>query len=306
MARFGGILANVNGSIQIGSVLGIKIRVHVLLLLLLGLLVLGSEDASMAFLVAVTTFAIVLLHELAHSVVAMRFGLRVLDITLWPLGGMARMSDIPESTRIEGWIAVAGPLLNYVLAVIALPFVVWLHPWSGDPSRIFARWSLYFLGANVLIGTFNLLPAFPMDGGRILRAFLGRKGDWVLATERAVNVGRAVALLLAIAGCFGFRLFGMQSVMWLLIAIFVWWAGTQELFAVRARHGLDPLAIFRAYAAGMKGWNVQQPASEFARAQASPGEAPPVSGQAQGFTNEELERLERFRGPLRNYPPEST
>jgi Zn-dependent protease len=306
MARFGGILANVNGSIQIGSVLGIKIRVHLLLLVLLGLIVLGSGDGWTAVLLTATTFGIVLLHELAHSVVAMRFGLRVLDITLWPLGGMARMSDIPESSRIEGWIAVAGPLLNYALAALALPFVLWMFVGASEPPRELANWSLYFLWSNLLLGTFNLLPAFPMDGGRILRAFLARKGDWVLATERAVNVGRAIGLLFAIVGCITYRWLGMQSFMLLLIALFVWWAGPQELYAVRARHGLDPLAVFRAYAARMKGWNVQQPASEFARAQAQPGEAPPIAREQRGFTDEELERMERFRGPLRNLPPESS
>jgi Zn-dependent protease len=299
----------VNGSIQIGSILGIKIRVHVLLLVLLGFIVLGSRDAGMAALLTATTFGIVLLHELAHSVVAMRFGLRVVDITLWPLGGMARMSEIPESSRIEGWIAVAGPLLNYVLAAIALPFVIWMQFGSAQVSDTLANWALYFLWTNFFLGTFNLLPGFPMDGGRILRAFLGRKGDWVLATERAVNIGRAVAFLLALFGCLSFGYLGMQSLMFVFIALFVWWAGTQELLSVRARHGLDPLAAFRAFAARATGWNPQQPVSEVARparAQARPGEAPPVAGDARGFSDEDLERLERFRGPLRNFPPEST
>ncbi len=305
MARFGGILANVNGSIQIGSILGIKIRVHVLLLLLIGFFVLGSPNAGMAALLIATTVGIVLLHELAHSVVAMRFGLKVVDITLWPLGGIARMSDIPESTRIEGWIAVAGPALNFALVALSLPVAIGL--WTIDGASPFLlNWVTYFLWSNFVVGSFNLLPAFPMDGGRILRAFLGRKGDWVRATEQAVSIGRSVALLLAIASLLGFRLLGMEVVMLLLVALFVWWAGAQELAAVRARHGLDPLSVFRAYAARMRGWNVQQPASEFARAQAQPGEAPPVSRDQRGFTDEELERMERFRGPLRNFPPEST
>ncbi len=297
-----------NGSIQLGSVLGIKIRVHVLLLLLLGLIVLGSTNAWTAGLYCATTFGIVLLHELAHSVVAMRYGLRVVDITLWPLGGMARMSEIPESSRIEGWIAVAGPLLNFVLAAITLPFVGWMWA-SGGTYPVLRDWAYYFLLSNVFLGGFNLLPAFPMDGGRILRAFLGRKGDWVLATQRAVNIGRAVAFGLALVGCLGYGFLGMQSLMFIFIALFVWWAGTQELLSVRARHGLDPLAVFRAYAARTMGWNPQQPASEYARPprpQARPGEAPPVSDEARGFTADELERLEHFRGPLRNFPPEST
>ena len=299
-----------SSSIQIGSILGIKIRVHVLLLLLLAFIVLGSPNAWMAALLITTTFGIVLLHELAHSVVAMRFGLKVVDITLWPLGGIARMSEIPESSRIEGWIAVAGPALNFALAALALPLFVGLF-FSESASPVLSTWVTYFLWSNLVLGTFNLLPAFPMDGGRILRAFLARKGDWVRATERAVGIGRAVALVLAVASLLGWNLFGMNGLMVVLVAVFVWWAGAQELAAVRARHGLDPLSVFRAYAArtmGM-GWSQNQPASEFARAarpQARPGEAPPVAAQPRGFTDEELARMERFRGPLRNLPPEST
>ena len=106
------------------------------------------------------------------------------------------MSEIPESSRIEGWIAVAGPLLNFILAAITLPFVGWMWA-SGGTFPVLDDWARYFLLTNILLGGFNLLPAFPMDGGRILRAFLGRKGDWVLATQRAVNIGRAVAFGLA-------------------------------------------------------------------------------------------------------------
>jgi Zn-dependent protease len=286
----------VNGSIKIGSVLGITIRVHVLLLLLAGLMVLKVADPLMALLLMATLFGIVLLHEMAHSLVARRFGLRVLDITLWPLGGIARMSEIPESSRIEGWIAIAGPALNFALAGIALPFFLWsqVSDAAGPGLRV---WILSVFVSNLMMGAFNLLPAFPMDGGRILRAFLGRRGDWVLATERAVNVGRAVAFLLALFGLVTWPWFGVNSVSLILVALFVWWAGPQELHAVRARHGIDPFAAFRAFAARATGWAQSQPASDFAPA------PPPVHG-AGGFTAEEIEKMERFRGPLRSLPPD--
>jgi Zn-dependent protease len=292
----------VNGSIKIGSVLGITIRVHVLLLLLAGLMVLQVPDPLMWLLLLVTLFGIVLLHEMAHSLVARRFGLRVLDITLWPLGGMARMSDIPESSRIEGWIAIAGPALNFALAGIALPFFVWAWV-SGAAGPHLKPWIYSFFGSNLAMGAFNLLPAFPMDGGRILRAFLGRKGDWVLATERAVNVGRAVAFLLALFGLVTWPVFGVQSVLFVMVALFVWWAGPQELHAVRLRHGMDPFAAFRDFAARATGWAQNQPASEFARAPQREPAPPPVQG-AGGFSAEEIGRMERFRGPLRSLPPD--
>jgi Zn-dependent protease len=298
----------VNGSLKLGSVFGITIRVHFLLIVLLGLLVMQAHDALLAALLLVMGFGIVLLHELAHSLVAMRFGLRVVDITLWPLGGMARMSTMPESSRIEGLIAVAGPLLNFVLAGLSLP--VWLWAATSDPARpLLQIVAGQFLLWNLSLGGFNLLPAFPMDGGRILRSFLGRKGNWVLATLRAVRVGRAVALLLALFGVLTIPWLGMQSILFIFIALFVGWAGTQELSAVRARHGEDPLAAFREFAARATGWSQTQPASEFARAP-QPQPPPPLSGDrgedAAGFSEKEVERLERYRGPLRSYRPEES
>jgi len=288
-----------NGSLKLGSVLGITIRVHVLLLVLFGFVVLRAQAAFMAGLLIVTLFGIVLLHELAHSVVAMRFGMKVLDITLWPLGGMARMSEIPESSRIEGWVAIAGPALNFVLAAIAFPF--WLHANLYDTaSATYATWISYFFVANVGLGGFNLIPAFPMDGGRLLRAFLGRNGDWLGATERAVRVGRVLAFGLALFGCLTVGFLGLQSVSFVLVALFVWWAGSQELHAVRARHGLDPLAAFRAFAARATGWTQTPTQTEYARAPA--GAVPPRHAPPGGFSESEIERLEHFRGPLRSFP----
>jgi Zn-dependent protease len=218
----------VNGSIKIGSILGITLRLHVLLLVMLGvLIVLGVPT-----LVFVILFGCVLLHELGHSLVALAFGIRVVDITLWPLGGMARMSQIPESSRIEGLIAIAGPAVNFVLALLG--FVAWTI-WGEARQDDLLAW---FIGANVLMGLFNLLPAFPMDGGRLLRAFLGRNGDWLGATESAVRIGRVLALVLCVLGLTG--LYALP-----LVGVFVWLSGIQELAAVRARHARVELAPVR-------------------------------------------------------------
>ena len=110
-------------SIPLGSVLGITVRAHFLLILLmLAAVVFAGQQGLEAVLVFSMWFGLILLHELGHCVVARRFGIRVIDITLWPLGGMARMSEIPESSRVEGWIAIAGPAVNFALVVLALPF----------------------------------------------------------------------------------------------------------------------------------------------------------------------------------------
>ncbi|MCB0000786.1 MAG: site-2 protease family protein, partial [Anaerolineales bacterium] len=181
-----------------------------------------------------------LLHELGHSIVAQSFGIRVLDITFWPLGGMARMSQIPENSRIEGLIAIAGPAVNFVLAGASLTFL--LLP--GIAGSAVGDLALVFLLFNVALGGFNLIPAFPMDGGRVLRAILGRKGDWVRATEGAVRVGRFFALLMFLS------FFVTWNPVLPLIALFVWWTGQQELLAVRLRHataGFGPFGPFGAF-----------------------------------------------------------
>jgi hypothetical protein len=238
-------------------------------------------------------------------VVAQHFGIRVVDITFWPLGGMARMSQIPEDSRVEGWIAVAGPLVNFALAALTVPLLL------VPPIAPFAT---YFVAANLVLGTFNLVPAFPMDGGRVLRAWLGRRGDWLGATEEAVRVGRFVALAMVVAG------FAWNPVL-LLIAVFVWWAGGQELATVRMRHmgapafGFGPLrAIFeQAAAAGQAQARAQHqaPPREPRAATVDPGPAAPPrrpvgpdAPEGRGWSEQDLERLERFPGPLRQFRPE--
>jgi Zn-dependent protease len=208
----------VNGSIKIGSILGITLRLHWLLLVMLAAPLFWGGNP----LVFLVLFGCVLLHELGHSLAALAFGIRVVDITLWPLGGMARMSQIPESTRIEGLIAVAGPAVNFLLAAAGLL--------AGG------SWAAAFVEVNLWMGCFNLLPAFPMDGGRLLRALLGRKGDWLGATESAVRIGRWFALLLVVAGATGLPGTWLGPNLALpLVGLFVWISGTQELAAVRER-----------------------------------------------------------------------
>jgi Zn-dependent protease len=243
----------VNGSIKIGSILGITLRLHVLLLVMFAGLVFLLHEPP---LVLALLFGCVLLHELGHSLVALAFGIRVIDITLWPLGGMARMSQIPESTRIEGLIAIAGPAVNFLLALLG--FGAWML-WGG-PQRedLFGG----FIAVNLLMGLFNLLPAFPMDGGRLLRAFLGWRGDWLGATESAVRIGRWFAVLLCLSALV--EIPGLRGANWVLplIGLFIWISGSQELAAVRLRH-----AAARA-------------------------------GERSGFSPEEIAALERFRGRL--------
>ena len=294
-------------SFNIGRLFGITIRIHALFVVMLVVVLFVKPDSAILLPIL---FGCVLLHELGHSLVAKRFGLQVLDITLWPLGGMARMSAIPEEPRTEALIAIAGPAVNFVLAVLALPLLL-----LPQPVLFFAQ---FFVLVNVLMGVFNLLPAFPMDGGRLLRAFLGQRNDWVTATERAVRVSRVLALLMLIS--WPFLEF---NIVLPLIAAFVYFTGTQELMGVRMHHGYVPFGRYgdRSRPAGLVGslFGFGNPASGFggnfpggfnARTATGTGDVrdaehenvePTSKAPSAGFSTQEIERLERFPGRLRQF-----
>ena len=302
-----------NGSIKIGNAFGIPVRIHATFLLLVyALLVFFAEPLEVLGLTAMS-FGCVLLHELGHSLVARGFGLKVADITLWPLGGIARMSEIPENSRIEALIAIAGPAVNFALAGTGLVILFTGHALGVDAPLLLA----YFIAANVLQGGFNLLPAFPMDGGRILRAFLGRKRDWLAATETAVRTGRIVAFLFLVGALFLMRYGAANACILPLVALFIWFEGTRELWTVRLRHGVSPFGAALRF-----GWQPAERtpgASAGEQAPPSQPEEPLAPGTALrprswlqrlsrsgGFSEDEIRWLESHRGPLRRPPDETS
>jgi Zn-dependent protease/CBS domain-containing protein len=212
--------------IRIGSAFGIPIKLDLTFLLVLPLFawLIGSDvgeitdvlngvfDAAMpaAELTVGTTpwllgtaaatglFACVLIHEFGHSIVAMRYGFQIESITLWLFGGVARFTEIPEDWRQEFTIAVAGPIVSVALGVLS--YVVFLVVPVELPA---ARFVLAYLAmTNVALAVFNMLPGFPMDGGRVLRALLARNRPHARATQIAAEVGKLFAVLLAIVGLF--------------------------------------------------------------------------------------------------------
>ncbi len=273
-----------NHSIRIGSIRGITIRIHRMVLWMLGaylfFLLLKGEDVAASLIGLGTLIGLVLLHELGHSIAAQRLGIRVVDITIWPLGGMARMSEIPEDSRIEGLIAVAGPAVNFALAFLAIVVGIFSGLSLLSPNSFLT----VFIVVNLLLGTFNLLPAFPMDGGRVLRAWFGRKGDWVGATEKAVKVGRVIALLFVFPGIYA-------SFALPFIGVFVWLTGAKELLSVRMRHGLNPLTGFAASTGPFS-------AAFDPRAAAAPASKSP-EGSGSGFSDADIAALESYRGRLK-------
>jgi Zn-dependent protease len=213
-----GTAFTVGRSLRLGMVRGIVINVHPSFALVL-LWVLyqwgisaGAGVAGMLFgtLVLLAVFACVLLHELAHALVALRYGLRVRDITLLPIGGVARIEQTALLPKAEAAIALAGPVLNLLIAALLAPFVILVAAMrdADNPLSVIlyanelspAGFLLYLWVANILLAVFNLLPAFPMDGGRVLRAWLSTYRTRLTATRVAVAVGQVMAVALAIGG----------------------------------------------------------------------------------------------------------
>jgi Zn-dependent protease len=258
-----------NGSIRLFDIRGITLRVHFTFPLILvwaalqfGLFAgLGTNGAIFGILVTLLLFIIVVLHELGHSVVAQHYGIPVKDIVLLPIGGVAQMARIPEDPKQELLIAIAGPLVNFVLAgvMVIANLAFGLSGGLGNPLAL-----LYGLGgvsvasifnylfiANLFLGIFNLLPAFPMDGGRILRALLATRLDYVRATDIAGVIGKLMAILLGAWGLFGGGIF------LILIAFFVFVEADQEGKMVKIRHMLRGLTVAQAYSAQARTLNPQ-------------------------------------------------
>jgi Zn-dependent protease/CBS domain-containing protein len=199
-------------SFPAGRLFGVDIRIHVTFLFLLGF-VWFSESLNMGVtgpgrglaLVAIL-FGCVVLHELAHALVAKRSGIQVRSIMLLPIGGITLMED-PGASRSDPArdirIAVAGPLVNIVIAaitaVVILTFAPQVKLWSY-PFLHAANLPRSIFWGNLFLGAFNLLPAYPMDGGRILRAALAERMDYTQATRRAVTIGQILAMLMILVG----------------------------------------------------------------------------------------------------------
>jgi Zn-dependent protease/CBS domain-containing protein len=237
-------------SYKLARVAGIDVRVHATFLLLLafvglqgyaGTRTVGGALAGVGFLLLV--FLVVVLHEYGHALAARRYGIPTRDITLLPIGGVARLERMPREPRQELVIALAGPAVNVVLAA-----GLWLYlraagspdPMAPADERFFGHpLAAQLLNVNVWLAAFNLIPAFPMDGGRVLRALLAqRSGDYAAATARAAAIGRAVALVLGVLG-----LFVLDRPMLALVALFVWLSAAGEAGAVQESAALSGVGL---------------------------------------------------------------
>lgn len=200
--------------------------------------------AGLAFILCL--FGIIVLHELGHALTARRFGIKTRDITLLPIGGVARLERMPEDPKQELLVALAGPAVNAVLA--GLLFVVLLVgdlPLMGPEEM--GSFSGNLVGqlflVNVGLALFNLLPAFPMDGGRVFRAILAMRLDYVRATRIAAGVGQMMAIGFGLLALFGQP--DRVNPFLLVIALFIWVGAAAEAGAVQLKAGLAGVPVSR-------------------------------------------------------------
>lgn len=233
---------------RIGEVMGIPIRINISLVVFLPLLawllarpiqiafyadlvqsaigrpidvdslIVGDIPLMIGIVSAIALFFSVLVHELGHSYIARRYDIPIASITLWIFGGIASLERIPREWNREFWIAIAGPVASVGLAAIFL-IGAWIIPATSPVVLFLVGWLAVI---NVILAVFNLIPAFPMDGGRILRALLARNQPYVDATRTAAGIGRLIAIFLAILGAISF------NVLLILVALFVYGAATTE------------------------------------------------------------------------------
>jgi len=235
----------VRWSIRLLTLFGIRIEVHVTFLLLVGgLALLQSRTTPMWLTVSelLLLFGCVLLHELGHALAARRYGIQTREIILLPIGGVARLERMPEKPLQEVVVALAGPGVNLILATA---LGAWLagHGVSAEQALQSADKGLleFLFLANVAMLLFNMIPAFPMDGGRVLRALLATSMPFVRATRIAAQVGQGFAVLFAFAA-----LFLMRSPVLLFVALFVFLAAGEERAMVQTRASLTGVPVSAA------------------------------------------------------------
>ena len=230
-------------SFPIARIAGTTVRLHVTFLLFLVWIggaywrVGGREAAFEGVLFMVLLFACVLAHEFGHVFAARRYGIRTPEVTLWPIGGVASLERIPDKPREELVVALAGPAVNVAIAAVLVLVLGGLdgaamaemeNPRAGMLARLAA--------ANIFLVVFNLIPAFPMDGGRVLRALIAMRRGHAEATRIAARIGQGAAFLFALAGLF-------MNPMLIVIGLFIYVAASAEAQHVAFRDGTQSLPV---------------------------------------------------------------
>ena len=233
---------------KLGRFAGIDVYVHATFLLLIGWVGYshwtenqnwGEVLSGILFILAL--FACVVLHEYGHALTARRYGIKTRDITLYPIGGVARLERMPDKPIEELWVALMGPAVNVVIAAGLFAYLFLTNGLVPLNELTIASGSFLerLMTINVSLVIFNLLPAFPMDGGRVLRAILAMKMEYTQATQVAANIGQGFAFLMGFFGLFG-------NPFLLFIAFFVWIGASQEASMVMMRSSISGIPVTRA------------------------------------------------------------
>jgi Zn-dependent protease/CBS domain-containing protein len=247
---------NMNSSLQIGKIMGIPIRIHWTLIVIILYVAwafasfseqvfgktygFGSVDSAMlkwvySLIFAVLLFVCVALHELGHSYIAHKNGIVIKSITLYFFGGVSAIGEIPRDPRLELKMAFAGPAISGVVGIVCVLLSQSASILSGGSPLVIFLWTLGVV--NIILMVFNLLPAFPMDGGRLLRAWFAMRMPYVAATRSAASVGKAFAILMFVLGLFSFNF------LLLFVAFFVYVGASEEEKATEINISLEGIKV---------------------------------------------------------------
>ena len=214
-------------SFKIGSIWGIPIELHITFILLMLAVFILTYPELYFFALMLFLFVFVVVHELSHSIVARHFKIKVRKIVLYPIGGVSEIEEIPDKPSIEWRMAIAGPLTSFIIGGVL--FAVYLLGFPGTPITLLSTTTPTTIGTfianlatlNLLLGAFNMIPAFPMDGGRVFRALLAERMKFSDATKYAAFIGRSLGIVMAV--------FGIFYDFWLIIiGVFIYIGASEE------------------------------------------------------------------------------
>jgi Zn-dependent protease/CBS domain-containing protein len=252
---------------KLGTFAGIEVYIHATFMLLIAWVGYshwlenqnwGEVFSGILFILAL--FACVILHEYGHALTARKYGIKTRDITIYPIGGVARLERMPEKPVEELWVALMGPAVNVVIAAGLFAYLALtssLVP-LGELTISSGSFIERLMMINISLVLFNLIPAFPMDGGRVLRALLAMRMDYVKATQIAANIGQGMALLFGLVGLFG-------NATLLFIAFFIWIGASQEAGATQMKNAISGIPVGRAMLTDYKSLSPRDPLSQMSQ-----------------------------------------
>lgn len=254
---------------SLGRYAGIQVYMHMSFLLIIVWIILmhwmmnaGLMKTLEGVIFTLILFVCVIFHEFGHALTARHFGIRTKDIVLLPIGGVARLEKMPDKPVQELWVAIAGPAVNLGIALILFGFLMTAQIFSRVEEFSFTIRSvaqgdfferLFF--ANVFLALFNLIPAFPMDGGRVFRAFMAMRMDYVRATKIAAQFGQIIAVFFAFAGL-------LFNPFLIIIALFIWLGASKESSDIQLQHVIHGIPVYQAMITDFKTLRADQRLSD--------------------------------------------